>query len=1647
MDNSQRSMDSFLVSTIRCNGIQDNDGGPNIQTLWDRWEEERSKRCNNTLNNVGCKLSASLPVEIDINNRLKGYEMELTDRKKGKLLCDLRDFENGKAFSKRANWKKKKHNHVKFTQAGSDAQYHDSSFLASEGYYTFFEDENGENDEYPPLPPAQQTRQFNQSFQIGFNNYRGVNKEQNANMSSQTWCNEESINHNDINEVNGNDSSPFDCNHYVVNLSGHSFSSIEYANVSNEQTTDVMENSLDTSCESFYSCNSETECNAYIHFDTSDVNYESMFIPPFMNERVLYFSEMLNFVVNNEYQEFVKKKYNINYNLILLEWKALQALSKSRDIIFKPANKGNKLVTMSYTQYLAMCEEHLSDRDVYERVDINAYDTARKEYEVLLNKGFRLGYFTDRQSTQSQTLESVNKLEDSQRDMMPPTNGTGLPSQNKMEKKVSSDVVSECSTEAVNKEPTTNEKILKTIDVCHLSKNLDAGRIQTDDVSTCVTNESSNSSKSHVMEEDDIPACIHNLQSGNKDDQKRNMNNTDEKTTDVNHISKDMDSGKTLTDDVITTTTKESTDSNNSQAAEADGMLSSTCNLQSGNNDEQKRNRNNTNEKQSTQNQVLESVNRLEDSQRDMMPPTNVTGLPSQNKKEKEVSSHVVSECSAEAVTKEPTTNEKIPKTVDVSYPTKSMDVRSLQADDVIISTANESSNSSKSHVKEGDDIPTCTHNLQSGNKDEQKRNVNNTDEKQSTQQQLEELMKEQNYSHRNKTPHTSDDECISQTHSEKEGSSNVISECITEAIIKEECSNEKIPVSVDTKIADIITARKHMNYGSTLTSSVINVAEESSSKNDLRADDTDYMPSGKCDMQSGNKDGQKKNTNNTNDKQSTQQQAEELIKDQHGLLRAMTPHTSNAEPVSQTQTEGSSHLVSKCSTEVIIKDKCIKEKTSKIANINHVSVDTDVGSSMTNVAVISTTEESSNRDCLHAEGAADMASFTYIQQFRSKDEQKNVNNINEKQSTQQKVEELIKEQQDLLRAMTPHSSNVEPVSQTQTEEGSSHVVSKCSMEAIIKDGCTKQKTSVNSDNKIANISHVSVNTDTASSMTNVAVINTIEENSNRDRLCAEGAEDVASFKCNQQFGNKDEQMKNLNNVNKTVSTANYNEGDLNGSGELKDAILCEAKRDNLTDHSQTTTLSNSTVHLKPAQKEEESPYLSPCITVQVTVPNIQATEDLKGFSALSNEVITCGYEEGTNFSTLSNEVTTCGYEEGTNFSTLSNEVITYGYEEGTNFSTLSNDVITCGYEEGTNSNELHPAETSIILNNQCSLDTEHEDEAVKKLHSTENKTSTALHDGERLNRLEEVNNTICYKKEMDIESHSSKTAVPDTITYIQSSALEIPLKPYNDSDNFPHKAQVSHYKDCTLGGLGEKDDDICPKEEMNITPDSTKARILENSAISQTNAQGVQENILNVLSNLKQVSNRALVKEMQAPFQKQAIKSNKGGTILPDLADDEKNSVATGSGECHPEKEQPETQPEEKAFNIYKGSGHWTTAKQQRDSNLPMEEIRYTLSSPQLKDLECNDVIGSPDGRNEEICAGESGNTEKRADSQQLDEVWLSTSEKWNETDNLKEEAIDTSDTSSTQEPYDIIQSPVQGNYKTSTSSLNDNEQILVKF
>ncbi|XP_043943244.1 putative uncharacterized protein DDB_G0286901 [Protopterus annectens] len=202
----------------------------------------------------------------------------------------------------------------------------------------------------------------------------------------------------------------------------------------------------------------------------------------------------------------------------------------------------------------------------------------------------------EKQSTQNQVLESVNRLEDSQRDMMPPTNVTGLPSQNKKEKEVNSHVVSECSTEAVNKEPTTNEKILKTIDVSHPSNNMDASRIQIDDVITCATNESSNSSKSHVMEGDDIPTGTHNLQSGNKDEQKRNMNNTDEKTTDVSHVSKDMDSGKTLTGDVITSTTKESTDSTNSQAAEADGMLSSTCNLQSGNNDDQKRNRNNTNE-------------------------------------------------------------------------------------------------------------------------------------------------------------------------------------------------------------------------------------------------------------------------------------------------------------------------------------------------------------------------------------------------------------------------------------------------------------------------------------------------------------------------------------------------------------------------------------------------------------------------------------------------------------------------------------------------------------------------------------------------------------------------------------------------------------------------------------------------------------------------------------------------------------------------------------------------------------------------------------------------------------------------------------------------------------------------------------------
>ncbi|XP_043927921.1 zona pellucida-like domain-containing protein 1 [Protopterus annectens] len=115
------------------------------------------------------------------------YEATLIERKTNKLMRDLRDYEQNRAFLSRTQ-RNRRNKQVRFSSNLPGNQLHYSS--ASEGGYTSFEDENFEA-EYPGLPQAGQSDNFRQTFRgessANFREFRGQKRmrEQPVNTGGQ----------------------------------------------------------------------------------------------------------------------------------------------------------------------------------------------------------------------------------------------------------------------------------------------------------------------------------------------------------------------------------------------------------------------------------------------------------------------------------------------------------------------------------------------------------------------------------------------------------------------------------------------------------------------------------------------------------------------------------------------------------------------------------------------------------------------------------------------------------------------------------------------------------------------------------------------------------------------------------------------------------------------------------------------------------------------------------------------------------------------------------------------------------------------------------------------------------------------------------------------------------------------------------------------------------------------------------------------------------------------------------------------------------------------------------------------------------------------------------------------------------------------
>ncbi|XP_043913203.1 putative bifunctional UDP-N-acetylglucosamine transferase and deubiquitinase ALG13 [Protopterus annectens] len=161
----------------------------------------------------------------------------------------------------------------------------------------------------------------------------------------------------------------------------------------NSSTVEIFNSDVESD-ESFYSCTSDNEdiINAYNTFNTSRLKSNSSFLPPYKNALIQKFECVLNLMVEKELECFLKQIHH--YNLTKIEWNKLRALSKNENIIFKPSDKGGKLVILNACDYYEMCMKHLGNKDVYLETDVTYIKKAEIDFMNLLQKGIRLHYFT-----------------------------------------------------------------------------------------------------------------------------------------------------------------------------------------------------------------------------------------------------------------------------------------------------------------------------------------------------------------------------------------------------------------------------------------------------------------------------------------------------------------------------------------------------------------------------------------------------------------------------------------------------------------------------------------------------------------------------------------------------------------------------------------------------------------------------------------------------------------------------------------------------------------------------------------------------------------------------------------------------------------------------------------------------------------------------------------------------------------------------------------------------------------------------------------------------------------------------------------------------------------------------------------------------
>ena len=121
------------------------------------------------------------------------------------------------------------------------------------------------------------------------------------------------------------------------------------------------------------------------------VKGKSTFYPP-RNRNNKELETHINFIINID---ITNEKSNKKSNFSPKEWAELRNLMNQPDIVIKEADKGGAVTVLSKNHYRAMIYEHLSNQNIYQKLDKNLDPTIMKKLKKLLNKHKNI--FTDKE--------------------------------------------------------------------------------------------------------------------------------------------------------------------------------------------------------------------------------------------------------------------------------------------------------------------------------------------------------------------------------------------------------------------------------------------------------------------------------------------------------------------------------------------------------------------------------------------------------------------------------------------------------------------------------------------------------------------------------------------------------------------------------------------------------------------------------------------------------------------------------------------------------------------------------------------------------------------------------------------------------------------------------------------------------------------------------------------------------------------------------------------------------------------------------------------------------------------------------------------------------------------------------------------------